>query len=226
MLCLTDRNGNDHVYKANDVFSFSMTTCARWFSLTFLACKDLKKFKIFAANPVFFNSTNTAAPNRYWYDLERFDFLCYTCVPAVTGADNCFAMHACTAGMYLSVWDRNHPVLVLEEYREGNNRKKVGRSPPPLSVEKRLVGRHGDWLVFVIVVFVLFLQCLSEVFDVRNFGWCVQADTTRICSARWHYWHQIAAIWDFDRTLQGEHIKNAENAKHDCRWHLCLHASL
>ncbi len=71
VLSVSASNDSEHVIEHNDTFSFAMSICVRWFSLQFPSVKSLKKLKIFAANPVFFDRKNEPLPNRWVHSYHR-----------------------------------------------------------------------------------------------------------------------------------------------------------
>ena len=64
MLYLTDNDNNEYLFYHSDVFSFQMSACVRWFTLEFPSIKSLKKLKVYAVNPVFFDQKLQPVPNR------------------------------------------------------------------------------------------------------------------------------------------------------------------
>lgn len=63
-LILTDHDGNNHKYYSEDFFSFKTSASVRWFSLESLCLSRIRRIRIIASTPLFYNFKSKKALGR------------------------------------------------------------------------------------------------------------------------------------------------------------------
>ena len=63
-IVIVDQNGKENLFSCQDIFYFNMAACIRWYSTELPALSSIKKVKIVAGHPVFWNEKGEGVEGR------------------------------------------------------------------------------------------------------------------------------------------------------------------
>ena len=64
ILCFVDTDGGEHTVTHSDVFYFTMSVHVRWYSINIPPLHRIRKLRIYAVKPVFFDDKGKPVKNR------------------------------------------------------------------------------------------------------------------------------------------------------------------